>query len=46
LRVASKTRGWKKGGFNSGISEKGNAGNYAKGGQLEGTNGVLPVLGE
>ena len=46
LKIASTTRGWKKGGVNSGFSEKGNAGNNAKGGHLEGADGVLPVLGE
>jgi hypothetical protein len=46
LRIASTTRGWEKGGVNSGFSEKGDAGNYAEGGHLERTNGVLPVLGE
>jgi hypothetical protein len=30
LRIASTTRGWKKGGVNSGFSEKGDAGNYAE----------------
>jgi hypothetical protein len=46
LKIALTTKGWEKGGVNSGVSEKGNAGNYAKGGHLEGTNGVLPVLGQ
>jgi hypothetical protein len=46
LKIVSTTKGWEKGGINSGFSEKGDAGNYAKGGHLEGTNGVLPVLGE
>jgi hypothetical protein len=31
LRIASTIRGWEKGGVKSGFSEKGDAGNYAKG---------------
>jgi hypothetical protein len=46
LKIVSTIKGWKKGGVNSGFPEKGDAGNNAKGGRLEGTNGVLLVLGE
>jgi hypothetical protein len=31
LKIALTIRGWEKGGVNSGFSEKGDAGNYAKG---------------